>query len=153
MASARADGTAQQPSLGDYIEFRLGAGSHAQLRNWLTRTWGAPSFSEFWLYFNPVYGYILAYWVYRPLRRALPRALAAWLTFIASGFFLHDLVGWIVGRRARYPEMTVYFGLLGLVAVVGRAVGMNMRRLPFLVRVAVHVLYLVGCFLVLQILH
>jgi len=51
------------------------------LRNWALRSFGAATLSEFWQYWNPVYGYVLAYYVYRPLRRTLPRAWSVWLTF------------------------------------------------------------------------
>jgi hypothetical protein len=96
----------RRPSLSTYITYLLGSGSSNQLKNWFERSWGARSFADFWRCFNPVYGYYLSYHAYRPLRRVVPRALAMWLTFIASGFLLHDLVGWALGRRIRFPEMT-----------------------------------------------
>jgi hypothetical protein len=81
-------------SLREYVTYRLGSNSSAQLGNWLKSSWGASSFAEFWRYFNPVYGYVLYYYSYRPLRRALQRPAAMWLTFVVCGFLLHDLVGW-----------------------------------------------------------
>ena len=76
------------------------------LRNWLVRSFGAGTFGSFWEYWNPVYGYFLAYYVYRPLRTIMPRWVAVWLTFAACGFFLHDLLGWVVARQVRVPEMS-----------------------------------------------
>jgi hypothetical protein len=45
----------------------------------------APSFAGFWRRWNPVWGYYLLYWCYRPARRVLPRAAAVLVTFAASG--------------------------------------------------------------------
>src|SRR4051812_16714546 len=83
-----------RPTLRRYIEWRLGVGWRCQLPNLVMRPLGANSPADFWRYWNPVYGYALSYWSYRPLRRVLPRPLAVWLTFLLCGFVLHDLVGW-----------------------------------------------------------
>lgn len=137
-----------RPSLSAYITYLLGSGSSNQLKNWFERSWGARSFADFWRYFNPVYGYYLSYYAYRPLRRIVPRALAMWLTFIASGFLLHDLVGWALGRRIRFPEMTLVFALLGLGALASDALRMDMSRWPFVARAGANIAYIVVCFLI-----
>lgn len=138
----------RRPSLSTYITYLLGSGSSNQLKNWFERSWGARSFADFWRYFNPVYGYYLSYHAYRPLRRVVPRALAMWLTFIASGFLLHDLVGWALGRRIRFPEMTLVFALLGLGALASDAFHMDMSRWPFVARAGANIAYIVVCFLI-----
>src|SRR5690348_16822353 len=84
----------RRPTLNQYLARRLGQGSATMLRTWVVKALGAPSFTEFWQYWNPVYGYFLYYYAYRPLHRFLPRALAMWLTFVACGFVLHDALGW-----------------------------------------------------------
>ena len=94
----------RRPGLGEYIERRLGRGATTQLRNLLVRPLGAASFSQFWRYWNPVYGYFLSYYAYRPLRRVFPRPVAVLLTFVGCGFVLHDLVGWAVAGHARFPR-------------------------------------------------
>ncbi len=66
---------------------------------------------------EPLYGYFLFYWAYKPLRAVLPRPAAAWLTFLVSGLVLHDMIGWTLGRRVQAPTMTIMFALLGGVAV------------------------------------
>jgi hypothetical protein len=149
----RADVThtrSRRPPLRAYVEYRLGRKWKTQLVTWLTKTWGAASFDEFWIYFNPVYGYALSYWVYRPLRRVLPPLLAVWLTFVASGFLLHDAVGWLIARDVRFPEMTLVFVLFGLGASGAKAVGMDIARQPFVARAAANVGYVVICFAAVQ---
>ena len=63
-------------TITQFIERSLGRGGRAQSRSWFMGTFGARFFAEFWRCWNPVYGYALYYWSYRPLRRILPRAAA-----------------------------------------------------------------------------
>ena len=125
---------------------RIGPGPwQAQLRNWVVRSFGAQAFHAFWRYWNPIYGYVLLYRVYHPLRRWLPHSLAVWLTFVACGFVLHDLVGWALTRRVYFPEMTLMFVLFGAGAVVSERVRMNLARSPLVLRLAVNVACLLLC--------
>lgn len=45
-----------------------------------------------------------------------------------------------------FPEMTLVFALFGGGAILGEAVGMDLSRTPFLVRLSVNLLYIGGCF-------
>src|SRR5207244_1758984 len=83
----------RRPGLSAYLERRLGRGLSTMLRNWFMRSFGAGTFSEFWQYWNPVYGYFLAYYIYALLRRICPRPMAVWLTFLTCGFVMHALPG------------------------------------------------------------
>jgi hypothetical protein len=114
------------------------------LRNWALRSFGAGTFGEFWRYWNPVYGYVLTYYVYRPLRTVLPRPLAVWLTFLACGFFLHDLVGWLLARQVRAPEMSVVFLLFGGGVVLAEALRLDLSAQPLLVRVLTNATFLLA---------
>ena len=40
---------------------------------------------EFWRLWNPIFGYVLIFFVYRPLRRRMPRPVAVYRTFLTSG--------------------------------------------------------------------
>ena len=123
-----------RPGLREYVERRLGRGATTQLRNVVLRPLGASSFSEFWRYWNPVYGYFLSYYAYRPLRRVFPRPLAVLLTFVGCGFLLHDLVGWAWSGQASFPEMTAIFALFGIGVVLSDALRVDLARYPFAVR-------------------
>ncbi len=57
-------------------------------------------------------------WAYKPLRAALPRPLASWLSFLASRCVLCDIAH------------------------------MDLSRAPFVVRLAANVSYLGGCFVI-----
>ncbi len=131
-------------SLNAYLERLLGHGSATQARTWLLRSFGARSFSEFWRYWNPVYGYFLHYYCYKPLRRRLPRPAAVWLTFVACGFFLHDAPGWMLARHVRFPEMTAIFMVFGAGVIMAEALKIDLARMPLPIRIVVNAAYLVG---------
>src|SRR6185503_19422865 len=76
--------------LAEYVTYRLGRTPGEQARSFLGRPFGARSLADFWRYWNPVWGYFLLFYCYRPLRARLPRAAAAWGTFVACGLS-HDL--------------------------------------------------------------
>lgn len=80
-------------TLAEYVEQRNGVplGDSNSLQNMLRRSFGASSFAGFWQYWNPIWGYGLGKYVYSPLQRVLPMAIALITTFVISGA-LHDLV-------------------------------------------------------------
>ncbi len=88
------------PTLRQYLRFRLGTrGGRTAWFNFFIKPFGASSFAEFWRWWNPVYGYFLYYYSYRPMSRVMPRPIASFLTFVLCGF-LHDLPAWVFTREA-----------------------------------------------------
>jgi len=79
------------------IETALRLGAPNSLRNILHRSLGAKSFAVFWQYWNPIWGHYLAKFVYSPLRKFLPAAVALVATFVLSGA-LHDLAASLIMR-------------------------------------------------------
>src|SRR3546814_14946088 len=67
------------------------AGARGSLRNMFQRSLGASTFAGFWRHWNPVFGYALGRYVFAPLKRAVPSALALVATFVVCGA-IHDLV-------------------------------------------------------------
>lgn len=100
-ASAGSGGRpARRLTLAQYLRFRLGRrGGREAWFNFFVKPFGARSFAAFWRQWNPVYGYYLYYFCYRPLARRLPRPAAMLITFVACGFVLHDLPAWLFTRR------------------------------------------------------
>jgi D-alanyl-lipoteichoic acid acyltransferase DltB (MBOAT superfamily) len=132
-------------TLAQYIRRRNGVplGSAGSLRNMLRRSLGAGSFAGFWQYWNPVWGYGLARYVYSPLKRVLPTAAALIMTFVVCGA-LHDLV--IIAIRGSATFLfTPWFFLLGVGVVFGRAVGMDFSSRPWLFRACVNFTYVGAC--------
>jgi D-alanyl-lipoteichoic acid acyltransferase DltB (MBOAT superfamily) len=109
------------------------------------RPFGAPSLAAFWRRWNPVYGYILYYYSYRPLLQVMPRTAAMMLTFVACGFLLHDLPAWLFTRQVLPPGATIAFFLFGIGAVISDRVQMDLSRWPVIGRVTVNLTYLAIC--------
>jgi hypothetical protein len=127
-----------------YVERRLGTGSPwTQTWRVLVRPFLAPSLSDFWSLWNPVWSWHLQRWCYRPLRRRMPRATAALLTFIASGL-AHNLLAWAVSGRFS-PLTTVFFGVLGIVVLGAESLGWTYVWLPRSARPAIVIGHLWAC--------
>lgn len=120
------------------------------MRRSIGRAFSAPTFSEFWYYWNPVYGYVLARYCYRPLRRRLPRAIAVIVTFAASGFFLHDLIllpaAVALGGLKFFPVVTVAFVVISLVILATEALDIGLHGFSAPTRRVVHTTNLVCAF-------
>lgn len=132
-------------SLSQYIIYRNGvpAGARGSMRNMLHRSFGAPTFASFWRHWNPVFGYALGRYVYSPLKRAVPSALALVATFVFCGF-IHDLVTMAV-RGSPAFLFTPWFFLLGTGVLIGRAAGLDFSGRPWIARATVNLVYLLVC--------
>jgi hypothetical protein len=75
----------------------------------------------------------------------MPRPLAMFATFVACGFFLHDLPAWAVTRRVLPPGATIAFTLFAAGAILSERFSMNLSSWPVAARAAVNVAYLTGC--------
>jgi hypothetical protein len=111
---------------------------------------GARSFADFWRLWNPVYGYVLLFFVYRPLRQRLPRPAAVYLTFLVSGFLLHDLPFSLSGDLARgqvaFPAVTLLFAVFGALALLSEALRLDLARYPWWLRAASNLAWLAIAF-------
>jgi D-alanyl-lipoteichoic acid acyltransferase DltB (MBOAT superfamily) len=132
-------------SLSQYIVYRNGvpAGARGSMRNMFERSFGAPTFAGFWRHWNPIFSYGLGRYIYSPLKRLMPSALAVVSTFIFCGM-LHDLVTMAV-RGAPAFLFTPWFFLLGTGVVLGRALSLDLSDQPWLVKATVNLTYLAVC--------
>ena len=132
-------------TLVQYVHRRNGVplGGSSSLRNMLVRSFGAGTFGRFWQYWNPIFGYGLGKYVYSPLRRFLPPALALIMTFVVSGG-IHDLVTMAIRRSGAFL-FTPWFFLLGAGVVVGRGFKMDFSERPGPVRAGINLTYILLC--------
>ncbi len=132
-------------SLSQYIVYRNGvpAGAPGSMRNMFHRSFGAPTLAGFWRHWNPIFSYGLGRYIYSPLKRFMPSALAVILTFVFCGA-LHDLVTMAV-RGAPAFLFTPWFFLLGTGVVVAHAWGLDLSNRSWLARAAVHLTYISAC--------
>lgn len=135
-------------TLGSYVAHRNGVplGDSKSLRNMLRRSLGAGSFAGFWQYWNPIWGYGLGRFVYSPLKRVLPRALAVIMTFAISGG-IHDLATMAVRRSPAFLFTPLFF-LLGVGVVLGRIARLDYSNHRWTVRAGINLAYLAGCLVV-----
>ncbi len=131
----------QHITLAQYVRRRNGvpAGASGSLRNMLRRSLGAGTFAGFWRYWNPVFGYYLSRYVYSPLQRALPSALALISTFVICGT-LHDLVATAV-RESPVFLFTPWFLLLGVGVVLGQIFRVDVSKYSWSIRASVNLAY------------
>ena len=130
-------------TLAEYVKRRNGVplGDSRSLRNMLQRSFGAVSFAGFWQYWNPIWGYGLGKYVYSPMHRVLPAAIALILTFVVSGG-IHDLVIMALRRSVTFL-FTPWFFVLAVGVVLGRAAGMDLSNRSWRVRASINLAYLV----------
>lgn len=142
-----------RPSFGRYLYARLGPGSPGQcLGHMFSRAFGASDFTRFWQYWNPFWGYFLAYFCFAPLRRFAPRPLCLIVMFAVNGF-LHDLVYLWPWGAARthclpfpFPIFTLSLAINAVIMSVGERHRFTLDRLSLPMRVACHLLALAGPF-------
>lgn len=105
-------------NLSDYVKKRNGVplGATDSLRNMLFRSLRAGRFPLFWKYWNPIWGFYLGKYVFRPFKTILPSAPSILLTFTLSGFF-HDLVIMLLKRNFELL-LTPWFLSMGLCVVL-----------------------------------
>ena len=117
-----------------------------------SRAFGASDFTRFWRHWNPFVGYFLVYFCFAPLRRFAPRPLCLIVTFALNGF-LHDLVyvwPWGVARTERlpfpFPVFTLTLVMIAVMILVAERYRLTLATLSLPMRVACHLLALVGPF-------
>lgn len=131
-------------TLAQYVERRNGVplGAPGSLQNMLKRSLGAGSFTKFWRYWNPIWGYALGRYIYAPLLRFVPAALALILTFTISGA-IHDLAATLV-RRSPAFLFTPWFLLMSIAVIVEQALSVDFSERAFKTRVAINLAYVLG---------
>lgn len=103
----------------------LPVGSRGELRQNLYRAFTASSFGRFWQIWNPLFGFYLQLWLYRPLQRRLPQSLALWFTFVGNGM-LHDAVTMLVRQDAAW-FFTPWFALIGAYVLAEKRSGFRLN--------------------------
>ncbi|MGB3367806.1 MAG: MBOAT family O-acyltransferase [Acidaminobacteraceae bacterium] len=110
-----------KPTLGKYISRKLGGveGELPRLRYMLIKSFTAQNFRLFWNAWNPIYSYILLYYVYKPSRKILPKYIALLLTFAVNGLF-HDVMVFIILKSTNFiiTKLFVTYGLIVILETV-----------------------------------
>ncbi|MFI2742203.1 hypothetical protein ACG2LH_05650 [Zhouia sp. PK063] len=133
-------------NLNTYILKRNGvpAGSSNSLRNNLYRSFGAKNFATFWNYWNPVFGYYLGYYIFKPLKKVVPAALALLGTFICCGG-IHDIVT-ILYRGYTSWFFTLWFIVMGILVLGTQFLKHDFSNYSWGIRATINTLLLAGSF-------
>ena len=144
---------AARPSYARYLYARLGPGGPGRcLGHMFSRAFGASDFSRFWQYWNPFWGYFLGYFCYVPLRRFAPRPLCVIVTFALNGLLHDQMYVWSFGfaRTERlpfpFPVFTLCLVMIAVIILAAERHGFTLAHLSLPMRVACHLLALVGPF-------
>ena len=128
--------------LSQYVRRRTGLplGAKGSLRAMLVRSLGAGTFAGFWRHWNPIFSYGLGRFVYRPVRRVTPAAIALLVTFAASGA-IHDAVALAFWGSTAFL-FTSWFVVLGAVVLGEQAMGWDAAERPWWLRAVKNLAYL-----------
>jgi len=107
----------------------------------------AKSAKEFWNYWNPIFGYYMLFYFYKPLTNKVPRAIRVIATFTFSGFFLHDILlwwpfCWMIAYKTCFPLGTIWFFFLSIIMLILEKIGFNTKKYSQKVRVLANFIYL-----------
>ena len=139
-------------NLSDYVKRRNGVplGNSDSLRNMLSRSLGAGKFSIFWQYWNPIWGFYLGKYVFKPLKLILPQALSLIITFVVCGF-IHDLAIMLLKWKF-IVLLTPWFLFMGLGVILSDYAKIDYSKFPWIVRAGINIAIILGClFLAYQI--
>ncbi|WP_432264964.1 MBOAT family O-acyltransferase [Croceitalea rosinachiae] len=134
-------------TLAEYIRKRNGVpiGSSKSLRNNLYRSLGAKNFSTFWNYWNPVFGYYLGKYIFKPLKKRIPVAFALLFTFIFCGL-IHDVIT-IIYRKKTSLFFTIWFAIMGITVLMTKYLKHDFNKQKWSFRALVNLSIISLCFL------
>ncbi|MCM4169473.1 hypothetical protein KCTC52924_00508 [Arenibacter antarcticus] len=132
-------------TLAEYIKRRNGvsAGKPKSLRNNLYRSLGAKNFSTFWNYWNPIFGYYLGKYIFKPLRKTFPVSISLVFTFIFCGL-IHDTVTSIF-RSNISLFFTTWFLYMGFAVLLTRMLKHNFLKQIWMVRTLINLSIISVC--------
>ena len=136
--------------LSEYVKKRNGVhlGASNSLRNMLYRSFGARNFAVFWNYWNPIWGYYLAYYSFKPLKIILPSSISLMLTFILCGM-LHDVAISFIGGGISIT-FTIWFSVIGIAVLLTQITKLNFKKYSWYLRAFVNLLFIISTFLIAQ---
>ena len=125
-------------NLSQYVRKRNGVplGAKGSIINMLSRSLGAGRFSVFWNYWNPVWGYYLGKYIFRPLKTFLPGSISVLITFIVSGL-LHDVFVILIKKNFEFL-IAPWFFLIGLCVILTDIVKIDYSKFPWIVRASIN---------------
>lgn len=140
-------------TLADYIKKRNGVaiGSSKSLRNNLYRSLGSKNFSTFWNYWNPIFGFYLGKFIYKPLKKIFPVTIALLLTFIFCGL-IHDSVTTVVRGEISF-FFSFWFLMMGSAVNITRFLNHDFSTRIWIIRAFINLTIIGICLLMTLFVH
>lgn len=134
-------------TLTEYIKKRNGVaiGSPGSLRNNLYRSLGSRNFSAFWQYWNPIFGYFLGKFIFKPLKNFFPVTIAFLLTFLFCGL-IHDAVTALVRGKTSF-FFSIWFLVMGIAVLITKFLNHNFAEKKWITRASINFTIIGLCFL------
>lgn len=115
----------------------------------LFRSFGAKNFAAFWNYWNPIWGYYLGVYFFKPLKRLFPSSISLLLTFIICGI-IHDIAITIFAGKGISIFFTIWFFIMGIEVIINQVLKLDFRNKKWLLRAFINLLFLAVSFLITQ---
>ena len=133
-------------TLAEYVLKRNGVplGASGSLLKNLENAFGADSNASFWKYWNPIWGFYLAKYIYRPLNRYLPTTVSSIATFAVSGA-LHDLALGLLGLGWG-KFLTIWFIVMGAYMNLSKFLNLHYTQFSFFIRAVINTSSIAFCF-------
>lgn len=133
-------------TLSEYIIKRNGVpmGSPKSLRNNLHRSLGAKNFSTFWNYWNPIFGYYLGKFIFKPIKTMVPVSVSFIATFVFCGL-IHDAVTTLVRGKIAF-FFTLWFFFMSLAVLLSKKLKHNFSKQSWIMRACINIVLISGCF-------
>ena len=119
-------------------------GSPKSLRNNLYRSLGAKNFSTFWKYWNPIFGYYLGKFIFKPLKKIVPVSVSFIATFVFCGL-IHDAVTTLVRGEIAF-FFTFWFFIMSIAVLLSKKLKHNFSKESWIVRACINIVLISGCF-------
>lgn len=135
-------------TLSEYIYKRNGVpvGNKKSLQNNLYRSFGARNFAVFWNYWNPIFGYYLGNFIFKPLRTILPVSISVVFTFVVCGL-IHDAVTFLFRGTTSYI-FTIWFLLMGVVVIFTKYIKYDFSHQKWITRAIINASIISFCLMV-----
>ena len=101
------------------------------------------TFREFWNHWNPLWGYYLRFYVYRPIREIISKPLAMIGTFAISGF-LHDVFVMVLLQKT-YFLFSLIFLFFGITILIELILNINLEKANNNIRPFYHLGIIASC--------
>lgn len=134
-------------TLSEYVKKRNGVsiGNPKSLRYNLYKSFGAVNFSIFWNFWNPIFGYYLGKFIFKPLKSIFPIPISLIFTFLFCGL-IHDMVT-LIFKGSTSSLFSVWFLIMSLAVLITRHLKQDHSKQKWVIRASVNLSIIIFCFL------